>query len=169
MAEDISTGTICPYPFTFANKSSNDLASCTLTYGEVLDPGLLIQQVVFTCFFGLVALPIFVRRLYKTALLARQRRKPWYGSSQSKLYIAVITMSVSVVIEMIDPYGLRTVAHPYLYFVADGIFAGSLLLIGFFIVDFYMTTAKRANLQEGLSTPLIVFVLSLTFINFIGE
>ena len=169
MAEDISTGTICPYPFTSANKSSNDVSSCTLTYGEVLDPGLLIQQIVFSCFFGLVALPIFMRRLYLTILLARQRRKPWYESSQGKLYIAVITMSVSVVVEMIDPYGLRTVAHPYVYFIADGFFAGSLLLIAFFIVDFYMTTAKRANFQKGLSIRLIVLVLILTFLNFIGK
>ena len=169
MIEEISTGTICPYPFTFANKSSNDLSSCTVTYGEALDPGLLIIQVVFSCFFGLISLPIFVRRLYRMVLLARQKMKPWYSSSQSKMYLAAITLSISVVVEMVDPFGQRNFAHPYLFLIADGFFAGSLMMIGFFFVDFYVTTAERANFKEGLSTRLIITVLILTFINFIGK
>ena len=169
MSNDISTGTICPYPFTFANKSRTDLASCTKTYGEGLDPELFVQQVVYGCFFGLISLPLFLQRFFLTVQIAWQRRKPWNHFSQSKVYLPASMLSFSVTVEMIDPYGLRNVAHPYIYFTANGFTAAFLLLIGFFFLDFYLTTAKRAAFQEGLSTRLVVFVLILTFANFIGE
>ena len=169
MTEDISTGTICPYPFTFAKNSSNDLLSCTLTYGEALDPGLFIQQVAFGMSYGVVALPVLLRRLYLTVANDLQNGKLWYESSQSKLYVAAIVMSISVAVEMIDPYGMRTILHPYLYFMADGHFAASLLLMAFFGADFYVTTAKRANFQDGLSTKFVIVVLLLCFLNYIGK
>ena len=169
MTEGISTGTICPYPFTFANKSSNDISSCTITYGETLDPELLILQSVFGCFFGLVALPIFLRRLYLTSLLAQRRGEFWYESSQAKLYVSAIMLSTSVVVEMIDPYGMRNFVHPYVYFVADGFFISSLFLMAFFIVGFYTSAAKHANFEDGVSGRLSITVVILIFFNFIGK
>ena len=50
-------------------------------------------------------------------LRAGRQAKPWYSSSQIMVYLAGMTLSMSVVIEMVDPLGQGNVAYPYKLFV----------------------------------------------------
>ena len=50
----------------------------------------------------------------------------------------------------------------------DEFAASSLLLLGLFMVDFYLTTAHRANFKDGLPTTVLVTCIALTYLNFVG-
>ena len=170
---NIQTGTVCPYPFTFANTSDQTLASCTRTYGEALDPALLIIQAICIGFFGVFALPVFIWRMVKLREFSRETGTPFFSSSQSKIYINAIVFSISVVVSMIDPQGFRNIITPYVYFVFDEVAAASVFLLAYFIVDFYINTARlarrRGKLKNGLSHTLTAAMVVLTYANFIGK
>ena len=102
---NIQTGTVCPFPFTFANASDTTLASCTKTYGEALDPDLLIFQILCFAFFGGFALPILLWRMYKLRLYALETRTRMLSSTQGKLYVNGIILCTCMSVEMIDPLG----------------------------------------------------------------
>ena len=112
---NISTGTVCPFPFTFTNASDDTLASCTKTYGEALDPALLIFQVVIILFFGAFGLPVMFLRMYKLRQFARETKTRYWASTQSKLYINAVILCLCVVIEMIDPLG-KSIDLPVFFF-----------------------------------------------------
>lgn len=170
---NIQTGTVCPYPFTFANASDDTLASCTKTYGEVLDPGLLVIQIICVGFFGGFALPVFIWRMFKLRQFTKERGTPFFASSQSKIYVNAIMFCLSVAISMIDPQGFRNIITPYVYFVLDEAAAASVFLLAYFIVDFYINTARlarhRGKLKIGLSHRLTAAMVVITYANFIGK
>ena len=101
----IHSGTVCPFPFTLSNASDNSLASCTKTFGEVLDPGLLIFQVMNIAYFGGFALPILLRRIWLLRQISIATKTSMFANTQSKLCINATIMCIAMVVQMIDPLG----------------------------------------------------------------
>jgi hypothetical protein len=176
---EISTRTVCPFPWTFndsvlASLEANTtlayelpLEACTVTMGDSLGAMWLVFQCALLV-FSLTGIAVVVRRLVLLWHWSKVSGRRYSHLVQSKVYVCTLAILLVLLVESADPLTLRGWLPPAVYFVADELIPSTIFVMVLYIVDFWCICARGSRRQEGLPKSALWILSIASFFNFVG-
>eukprot|EP00924_Labyrinthula_sp_SR-Ha-C_P004329 snap_masked-scaffold_3-processed-gene-20.12-mRNA-1 protein AED:1.00 eAED:1.00 QI:0/-1/0/0/-1/1/1/0/408 len=179
MGGEVSTNSICEFPFTFENNNdfkgeerfdpANE-GECTLTMGDFYGPFWDFMHFGFLFLYFGIYIPMFLYRMYNLNNYATQNRKKITDTVQFNIFFY---MTITVIIQglaSIDVHGLDNVMPIQAYLILTEFSLVPLLLTAIYVIDFLIKTSDARFRRVGISKKLVktASVLLLIFYPGIG-
>eukprot|EP00924_Labyrinthula_sp_SR-Ha-C_P004392 snap_masked-scaffold_3-processed-gene-21.64-mRNA-1 protein AED:1.00 eAED:1.00 QI:0/0/0/0/1/1/2/0/400 len=154
MSRQVSTNSICPFPFTFENNDDfkgeerfdiENEGQCTQTLGEFYGDFWDVLHFGFLILYFVIFLPMFLLRVYKLKKFATKNRKKLKDTAQYKVYSFATLMVFFQAFACIDLHGT-----------------------GLYILDFLIKSSAKKFKKNGLNKKIMNFLLVFFFIFYIG-
>ena len=159
----VGTKTVCPFPYAFpAGVTNGTVEQCTVTFAERLDPGWLVYQLVQLVFYACIGIPILGLRLYKLRVAFVAKGRSYTKTTQFRVYITGLVLSLLAIVSSIDPRGYRGWMPVYVFHVVDQILGASFVLLALMILDFWN---KTANLMRKTGVTIMDVTFKIVFVS----
>jgi len=168
----VSTGTICPFPFTTVNISQppQDVAECTVTYAEAIGP---LYEAFRGLLLGMASLGILVMiyRLYQFSLYTARLNVRMVDHPMSRMIVLALFFNVSLLVSSVDMFAFNGIYPAELFVILDEFNASSALSNAVFTVDLYHTLAKslrdKYRRQSIIARNVTLVAIWTNFVGFI--